>query len=193
MATITNNKAIAMSQTEAASLLVTPMALGELSLDDAKHVIRFMRPKRMLEGTVFIKENEAAHTDYMLLVLKGEVTVEGEISSSVQENLIVSVIGPGSLIGEMGILDGAPRSATCTAATDVTVAVLARDDLKRLMEQNPKVAARFLMAVSTRMAERLRETTRKLKSFSQVNRALQQELGAVMNNRTGTTGGMRVK
>jgi CRP/FNR family cyclic AMP-dependent transcriptional regulator len=192
MVTTTYNKAIAMSQTDAASLLVTPMALGELSLDDAKQVISFMRPKRILEGTVFIKENEAAHTDYMLLVLKGEVTVEGEISS-VQENLIVSVMGPGSLIGEMGILDGAPRSATCTASTDVTVAVLARDDLKRLMEQNPKVAARFLMAVSTRMAERLRETTRKLKSFSQVNRALQQELGAVMNNRTGTTGGMRVK
>lgn len=192
MATTTYNKAIAMAQTDAASLLVTPMALGELSLDDAKHVISFMRPKRILEGTVFIKENEAAHTDYMLLVLKGEVTVEGEISS-VQENLIVSVMGPGSLIGEMGILDGAPRSATCTASTDVTVAVLARDDLKRLMEQNPKVAARFLMAVSTSMAERLRETTRKLKSFSQVNRALQQELGAVMNNRTGTTGGIRVK
>jgi CRP-like cAMP-binding protein len=192
MVTTTYNKAIAMSQTDAASLLVTPMALGELSLDDAKQVISFMRPKRILEGTVFIKENEAAHTDYMLLVLKGEVTVEGEISS-VQENLIVSVMGPGSLIGEMGILDGAPRSATCTASTDVTVAVLARDDLKRLMEQNPKVAARFLMAVSTRMAERLRETTRKLKSFSQVNRALQQELGAVMNNRTGTTGGIRVK
>ena len=136
MVTTTYNKAIAMSQTDAASLLVTPMALGELSLDDAKQVISFMRPKRILEGTVFIKENEAAHTDYMLLVLKG-VTVEGEISS-VQENLIVSVMGPGSLIGEMGILDGAPRSATCTASTDVTVAVLARDDLKRLMEQTPK-------------------------------------------------------
>jgi CRP-like cAMP-binding protein len=102
-------------------------------------------------------------------------------------------MGPGGLIGEMGILDGAPRSATCTATTDVTVAVLSRDDLKRLMELNPRVAARFLMAISTRMAERLRETTRKLKSFNQVNLALQQELGLVMNNRTGTTSGKRVK
>ena len=192
MVKTTASKTIAMSQSEAAELLVTPTALGELSVDDAKHVIAFMRPKRIAEGTVFIKEGEAAHTDYMLLVLKGDVTVESESSAS-QENLIVSVMGPGSLIGEMGILDGAPRSATCTAASDVTVAVLARDDLKRLMEQQPKVAARFLMAMSTRMADRLRETTRKLKSFSQVNRALQQELNVLMDSRMPNTSSVRIK
>ncbi len=178
-----DSQSIAMSQTQAAQLLVTPSALGELTMDDAKRVIAFMRPKRIPEGTAFIREGEASHTDYMLLVLKGDVTVEGELQ---QDNLIVSVMGPGSLIGEMGVLDGAPRSATCIASTDVTVAVLSRTDLKRLMEQQPRVAARFLMAVSTRMADRLRETTRKLVTFSQVNRALQQELNAVMNNRTST-------
>jgi CRP/FNR family transcriptional regulator, cyclic AMP receptor protein len=186
MAKKTDSKQIAMSQTEAASLLVTPTALGELNIDDAKKVIAFMRPKQIPEGTAFIKEGESAHTDYMLLVLRGDVIIEGELSAS-RDNLIVSVMGPGSLIGEMGILDAAPRSATCIAATDVTVAVLSREDLKRLMEQQPKVAARFLMAVSTRLAERLRETTRKLKSFSQVNRALQEELNSVMNSRTGTS------
>lgn len=36
------------------------------------------------------------------------------------------------------------------------------------------------------MADRLRETTRKLKTFAQMNRALQQELNvALNNNRTG--------
>ena len=99
----------------------------------------------------------------------------------------------GQMIGEMGVLDGAPRSATCTAASDVTVAVLARDDLRRLMEQQPKVAARFLMAMSTRMADRLRETTRKLKSFSQVNRALQQELNVLMDSRMPNTSSVRIK
>ncbi len=192
MVKTTASKTIAMSQSEAAELLVTPTAFGELSADDAKQVIAFMRPKRIPEGTVFIKEGESAHTDYMLLVLKGDVTVESETNAS-QDNLIVSVMGPGSLIGEMGILDGAPRSATCTAASEVTVAVLARDDLRRLMEQQPKVAARFLMAMSTRMADRLRETTRKLKRFSQVNRALQQELNVLMDSRMPNTLGVRVK
>ena len=31
------------------------------------------------------------------------------------DSIVVNVIGPGHLIGEMGVLDGSPRSATCTA------------------------------------------------------------------------------
>jgi CRP/FNR family transcriptional regulator, cyclic AMP receptor protein len=188
----TPSKSIAMSQTEAAQLLMTQSALCDLSEDDAKQVIAFMRPKRIPEGTIFIREGESGHTDYLLLILKGDVTVEGGMHGD-QGNMIVSVMGPGNLIGEMGILDGAPRSATCTAASDVTVAVLARADLRRLMEQSPAVAARFLMAISTRMSERLRETTRKLKSSSQVNRALQEELNSVMNSRTGASVAYKTK
>jgi CRP-like cAMP-binding protein len=85
----------------------------------------------------------------------------------------------------MGVLDGAPRSATCTATTDIYAAVLSRTALMRLLKDEPRVGARLLLAISKRMADRLRETTRKLKTFAQMNKALQQELQVVMNNRTG--------
>ena len=104
-------------------------------------------------------------------------------------SMVVNVIGPGHLIGEMGVLDGSPRSATCAAITDVAAAVLSRAALRRLLKADPAVGARLLLAISKRMADRLRETTRKLRTFAQMNKALQQELQVVMNNRTTRGGG----
>jgi CRP-like cAMP-binding protein len=106
----------------------------------------------------------------------------------VNESMVVNIIGPGHLIGEMGLLDGAPRSATCTASTDIAAAVLSRTGLMRLLKDHPRVGSKLLLAISKRLADRLRETTRKLKTFAQMNKAMQQELAVVMNNRTASPG-----
>jgi CRP-like cAMP-binding protein len=167
----------------AARLLVTPSALDDLTLADAFKVVAYMRPKRIAAGTVFIQEGELKKNDYMLLVLEGDIAVENELHGF-QENMVVNIIGPGHLIGEMGVLDGSPRSATCTATTEIYAAVLSRTALMRLLKDEPRVGSRLLLAISKRMADRLRDTTRKLKSFAQMNKALQEELQVVMNNRT---------
>jgi CRP/FNR family cyclic AMP-dependent transcriptional regulator len=170
----------------AARLLVTPSALDDLTLADAMRVVTYMRPHRIKAGAVFIHEGELKRNDYMLLVLEGDISVENELPGH-EGSMVVNIIGPGHLIGEMGVLDGSPRSATCTATTDIAAAVLSRTALMRLLKAEPAVGARLLLAISKRMADRLRETTRKLRTFAQMNKALQQELQVVMNNRTTTT------
>jgi CRP/FNR family transcriptional regulator, cyclic AMP receptor protein len=167
----------------AARLLVTTSALDDLTLADAYKVVAYMRPKRIAAGTVFIQEGEVKQNDYMLLVLEGDIAVENELPG-LHESMVVNIIGPGHLIGEMGVLDGSPRSATCTATTQIYAAVLSRTALMRLLKDEPRVGSRLLLAISKRMADRLRETTRKLRTFAQMNKALQEELQVVMNNRT---------
>lgn len=171
----------------AARLLVTPSALDDLTLGDAMRVVAYMRPHRIKSGTVFIQEGEVKRNDYMLLVLEGDISVENELPGH-EGSIVVNIIGPGHLIGEMGVLDGSPRSATCTATTDIAAAVLSRTALMRLLKAEPAVGARLLLAISKRMADRLRETSRKLRTFAQMNTALQQELQVVMNNRAPRSG-----
>ena len=168
----------------AARLLVTASALDDLTLADAMVVVTYMRPRLIAAGTVFIKEGEVKQNDYMLLVLEGDLTVENDMPGAIGESLVVNVIGPGHLIGEMGVLDGSPRSARCTANTDIAAAVLSRTALMRLLKDHPRTGSRLLLAISKRMADRLRETTRKLRNFAQMNKALHEELQVVMNNRT---------
>ena len=164
-------------QIKAAALLITEGALVELSAADAREVVSYMRPERIKAGEVVIREGESTRNDFMALVLDGEVTVENSVAAA-HDSMVVSILGPGSLIGDMGIIDGGPRSATCTASTDLALALLTREALTRLMDTHPSVAARLLLAMSKRIADHLRETNRKLMTFAQVSKALQQELDA---------------
>ena len=162
-------------QEKAGQLLVTPTALADLSAIDAQIVVGYMLPQRLLQGTVFITEGEVAHTDFMMLIIDGEVMVQNEAAHE-NDGTVMSVIGPGSMIGEMGLLDGEPRSATCTATTDLTVAILPRDALLKLIKAKPAVAARLMLAISKRLSDRLREANRKIKTLDGLSRALSQEL-----------------
>ena len=161
----------------AARMLMLAAPLAQLELDDALIVIDAMEPAFVRSGLILMEQDEANDTDYMALVLEGEVRAESGTGVSGEE-IVVSVIGPGSLIGEMGLLDGAPRSATCTALTDLKLATLSREALMALIDSYPKVAARLLLAISKGLSDRLRDSNRRLRLLMQVTRAVQLELNA---------------
>jgi CRP/FNR family transcriptional regulator, cyclic AMP receptor protein len=162
----------------AADLLCAPTALMQLSLEDARVVVGYMKPLRIEEGNTFIAEGDE-RTDFMVLVLEGDVTVESLVVSRVSP-VTVTVLGPGSLIGEMGLVDGEPRSASCTAASDLRTAILTRESLEELIQDEPAVGAKLMMAVSLRIAARMRDTADKLKLYAQLVQAMQQEIDKLM-------------
>ena len=159
----------------AARLLTAPAALMQLSLVEAKIVVSYMRPEKVAAGETFITEGDADNTGFMVLLLDGEVLVES-ITVSRTKPVTIKILGPGSLIGEMGILDTGPRSASCTASTNIQCAVLTREGLESLIAEQPAIGAKFLLAISARIAERYRDTQRKLKLFARLAATMQQEL-----------------
>ena len=163
----------------AANLLIAPTALMQLSYADALNVVSYMLPMKIPSGTTFIKEGDESDTGYMLLLLEGEVTVENIVVSRTTP-VTVTVLGPGSLIGEMGLVDGQARQASCTASADSRCAVLSRAALEKLSEEDPRTAAKLMLAVSVRIAERLRDTADKLRMYSQLVQAMQQEIDHLM-------------
>ena len=163
----------------AATMLIAPTALMQLTLEEAMIVVGYMAPRKIEQGTTFIKEGDKTDTAHMVLLLEGEVTVES-INVSRSEPLTVTVLGPGSLIGEMGLIDGEARLASCTATTHVRCANLTRAALEKLTADDPATAAKLILALSLRIAERLRDTTEKLKLYSQLVLAMQQEIDHMM-------------
>lgn len=111
----------------------------------------------------------------MALILEGEVVVES-IAVSRTEPRTVSILGPGSLIGEVGLLDQEPRSASCTASTALYCAILSRTSLELLLQENPQVGARLLLAISTLLAQRLRDNARKLRLYANLATVMQKEI-----------------
>jgi sulfate permease, SulP family len=66
----------------------------------------------------------------------------------------------GATIGEIGFLDGAPRSASVVAQEQMTVAVLKRETYDRLCEEDPRLVRKLLSNIALDVATRLRHTNR---------------------------------
>jgi CRP/FNR family transcriptional regulator/CRP/FNR family cyclic AMP-dependent transcriptional regulator len=62
-------------------------------------------------------------------------------------------IGPGAIVGELALLDGAPRSATVVARTEVRALCLGRRGFVKLLRDEPGVA----LAIIAALGERLRD------------------------------------
>jgi CRP/FNR family cyclic AMP-dependent transcriptional regulator len=162
---------------QAALMLMRASPVAELDVHDAGLVIDAMQPVFVEAGTVFIEEGQTDGNEFMALLIEGQVRAENATGAP-GEDMVISLIGAGSLIGEMGLIDGAPRSATCTALTDLKLAILSRDALRGLVEVQPAVAARLLLTVSGLLGVRVRENNRRLRTLSQVAKAMQRELDA---------------
>ena len=163
----------------AAEMLMSPPALMQLNLKEAQVVVQYMRPQFIPEGTTFIREGDTEDNDFMVLVLDGEVTVENIVVSRVSP-LTVTVLGPGSMQGELGLIDGLPRSASCTASSELRCAILTRDAMRQLLADEPVIGAKLMMAISMRIGERLRDNTEKLKKYVQLTRSMQQEIDRLL-------------
>jgi CRP-like cAMP-binding protein len=76
--------------------------------------------------------------------------------------LILAIFGPGSLVGELSMIDGAPRSATVCALRDSTLSFVGRGAFEAFSQSHPEVY-RHVMRL---LARRLRETNRALAATS---------------------------
>ena len=82
------------------------------------------------------------------------------------------------MIGEMAMLDGAPRSASCTSVSALQAAGLSRLGLERLLEQQPRVAAKVLALLAHVTSDRLRALNEQLALYAQLNARLREEVDA---------------
>lgn len=166
------------SNLEVAKLLISRTAMTELSLEDAQKIVPRMHTVSIKEGSVLVQEGTSSNSNYMLLILSGEAVVENE-GLKKKDSLILGVVGTGHIIGEMGLLDGEARSATCTAFSDMEVAVLDRAALAQLIDAELATGCKLLAALLQRTSSRLRATNRKLRVLTQINRTLEQEISSL--------------
>jgi len=90
----------------------------------------------------------------MAVILSGQVKVSA--FSAGGKECVLSFVGPGEVLGEITLLDGGPRTATCTALEDTRVFLLARKDFLPVLEHNPAAALHIIDV----LCGRLRDTSR---------------------------------
>jgi CRP-like cAMP-binding protein len=159
----------------ACELLCTPHAMAQLTPVEATLVVAQMWLIPYPAGAVVFREGEQGRSAHLLLLLEGELGVDTGASGR-PDVVAISVLGPGSIVGEMTLLDGAPRSATCTAHSPVLAAGLSRKGLERLIAEHPRVAAKLLVGLASRIAERLRALGEQIQFYAALAADQQREI-----------------
>ena len=99
--------------------------------------------------TVF---NLGSPGDYMMALLSGTIRIS--VPSPDGKELVLTLIQPGEVFGELAVLDGKERSADAIAETECTLAMLYRHDVLSFFQRNPSA---WLKLVEV-LCQRLRRT-----------------------------------
>lgn len=132
--------------------------LEDLTPEEADTLGNMMPTVRARAGQTVIRQGEVG--EWMLLLLEGTVDVVKTTDSG--ESSRLAVVKQGASIGEMSMLDSAPRYASCIAIEDVRAGVLTRQAIANLIQNHPAIGAKLLVKLTQLLAQRLRNTSNRL-------------------------------
>jgi CRP/FNR family cyclic AMP-dependent transcriptional regulator len=113
--------------------------------------------RNLKAGEVLFREGEKGSEMYLIRAGKVEIS-----NSAGGAKKVLATLSEGSFLGEMAIVDDAPRSATATALCDVSLLILDRSAFKEQIQENPMVE--YLI---NSLVKRLRETNEQVKILLQ--------------------------
>ncbi len=99
--------------------------------------------------------NEGEPGDELFVVLAGQV----EVHKGAQ---VITTLGAGAHLGEMAMVDNAPRSASVRAKTDVNLLAMRREEFFGLIRSEPAIASKLLWSFVQVLSSRLRNTNEAL-------------------------------
>lgn len=157
-----------------ADLLSSDTAFAGMPRAQAMRIVELMAMREFAKGQVLMRQGEE-NIGYLMLVVSGQATLSSQLVNSI-DTMVHRRAVPGHLMGEVGFIDGEPHSATCTADTDMHVAVLPREQMSSMLETQPKAAAQLMAGLLKILAQRVRHSNMTMQTLGVVHAGLQKEI-----------------
>ena len=138
-------------------LLENHVLLGQLSSGDLDKLVSYARVVRYrADETIFMKGSPGTG---MMAVIAGRVKITAPSPDG--KEVILNLINPGEIFGEIALLDGKERTADAVALTDCELLVLERRDFLPFLNARPELCVRLLAI----LCERLRRTSEQVEEI----------------------------
>ena len=99
------------------------------------------------DGIIF---HQGSPSDCAFIIGSGSVAI---VQETKEGEKILGNLKENDIFGEMGLIDGQPRSATARALEDSVMYVITRDNFDILVEKNPKALLPILKILTSRLRE----------------------------------------
>jgi len=133
-----------------------------LEADEMKVLMDYMSLYELGAGEILFREGQVGQ--YVSFLVEGKMEVLKK--SITGADIVITTVGKGYSIGEMSLLDEAPRSATLRAKTQATLAILAQNAFKLILQKHPAIGIKILTGFARFQNENLRKTSDRLNAYT---------------------------
>jgi CRP/FNR family cyclic AMP-dependent transcriptional regulator len=114
--------------------------------------------RSFVRGRMVVAEGEPSSALYILLAGRAKV----QRSDSEGKEVILAVLGSGECVGEMSLIDDAPRSASVITMESCEFMAINKETFLATLEENPAIALKIMKG----LVKRLREADRKIETLA---------------------------
>ncbi|MFU8805249.1 MAG: cyclic nucleotide-binding domain-containing protein [Bradymonadaceae bacterium] len=125
-----------------------------LTQDEVREVVRASEIRTYAPGEALFEQGDAA--DALYIVEKGELTVRA--TTPMGEDIVIARLGSGTVVGEMSLIEGGPRSATVEALSECQIFRLSRESFEKLRTQKRPAAYKIILGLAATVGARRRQT-----------------------------------
>lgn len=127
---------------ERAALLSNVEFFQGFSDDELRRVVELGREVDLPAGAVLVDQGDPGTSCYVILSGVAGVYVRGEYVAS---------SGPGSMVGEIALIDHRPRTATVVADSDLDLLEFDSAAFRTLLDEMPKASERVMTLLRARL------------------------------------------
>jgi signal transduction histidine kinase len=184
---------VPMEQAEVATF---PEPLNRLSREDLGQLEQYLERVRFEPGECILQAGAVADSCY--LIDEGVVRIEIP-RTDVDLEGVVDYVTAGSMLGELGLLDRLPRSASAYAETPIAARRIPAAAVEQLCIRQPRIGAALVAALGRDAALKLRQLHRSRERIvrgreeerRRLRRDLHDDLGPTLAGMTMQVGAMR--
>jgi len=127
--------------------------------EDLEKIAPYFERAHYKAGDVIFREGDEA--DFIGFVTSGHVEAKKQTEFQGKQ-IIIAQMTKGSILGELAVFDGQPRSATVETLKETELLLLRRDALEAFIEDYPALGIKILKGVSRVLSLRLRQLAERL-------------------------------
>jgi len=150
-------------QAQLLAMLQGSQFFGDFPAAEIETLAKYVQAYSAAPGTVIFRESDRG--GFMCLVIEGGAEIFKQDAKYGSKR--IGQIEPGKTIGEMALVDGEPRSATCICPQQSTLVMLTREQFVRIIREHPALSVNILLKIVTMMSRRLRQTSGQLVDYLQ--------------------------
>jgi CRP/FNR family transcriptional regulator, cyclic AMP receptor protein len=134
---------------EIKTFLENSFSMEGLDTELAAGLSALARPMSVKPGAILFETGDPGNGCYAIL----EGSLKVSIVSVEGDEQLLAVLGPGSIVGELALLDGRARSATVTALKPSRLAFIDKYAFERFADENPALYRHMLSIVGKRLRQ----------------------------------------